>query len=491
MGPPVSHIAGKFGRIVWTHSDGSCHSLPAMSTSKKYQQGHPALVLVKADASTSKEVPAPRRRRGPKHPGVVLLPPEPKRRIGWRARCFDPDTGKSPKVSLDPALRTVELRDEWAVRKSKAIAVRRLELERGAQRTTGTSLEDAIARYYEDHPHLRERTVEVYQTATKKLTAWGTKAGVKSADDLNGPKLVAFRASLVKEPLRTRALGGKRGEMRATDKPRSTHTINRELRSARTVLGYLRRLGLLPKLSADDLTDGLKRMQVSHDAAHFLRPAEIAALLEAAIKHDAVTFAATREEHAGKRDRGTTQRHPTIAPFVACVLFTGMRFSEALDLTWEQVDLEALDHDGNAVGEIYLTSATKTKHARTIGLEVSPALRTILKAMRPENAAGSVWGITEGEANAAMRRLIGEFGAPAGAGWQALRRTCGTFLTNAPGIFGAASAYRSARQLGHSVQVAEKHYLGLIRGIPRDARTLEAAIGIETLAASCVRRLTQ
>jgi integrase len=279
--------------------------------------------------------------------------------------------------------------------------------------------------------------------------------------------------------------------MKATDKPRSAHTINRELRSARTVLGYLRRLGLLPRLSADELTEGLKRMQASHDAAHFLRPAEIGALLEAAIKHDAVTFDATREEHArgaGRAGRppGATARHPAIAPFIACVLLTGMRFGEALDLTWGQVDLDALEHDGNAVGEIHLTSATKTKHARTIGLEVSPALRDALKAMRPKDAADRVWGITEGEANAAMRRLISDFGAPAGAGWQALRRTCGSFLTNAPGIFGAASAYRSARQLGHSIAVAEKHYLGLIRGIPRDARTLEAAMQIEGQLAGVV-----
>jgi hypothetical protein len=60
-----------------------------------------------------------------------------------------------------------------------------------------------------------------------------------------------------------------------------------------------------------------------------------------------------------------------------------------------------------------------------------------------------------------------------------LRATCGTYLTNAPGIFGAASAYRSAKQLGHSVAVAQRHYLGLIRGIPRDARTLEQAMQIE------------
>jgi hypothetical protein len=41
----------------------------------------------------------------------------------------------------------------------------------------------------------------------------------------------------------------------------------------------------------------------------------------------------------------------------------------------------------------------------------------------------------------------------------------------------AASAYRSAKQLG--LQVAERHYLDVARGIPRDARTLEAAMQVE------------
>ena len=65
---------------------------------------------------------------------------------------------------------------------------------------------------------------------------------------------------------------------------------------------------------------------------------------------------------------------------------------------------------------------------------------------------------------------------------------CGTFLTNAPGIFGAASAYRSARQLGHSVAIAERHYLGLLRGIPREAHTLDEAMGIEDLLDEIVAR---
>jgi len=237
---------------------------------------------------------------------------------------------------------------------------------------------------------------------------------------------------------------------------------------------------LLPKLTADELADGLKRMAVAHDRMQFLRGPEIAALLNAAVKHDAVTFKMTRRENAaGRRQPRGTQRHPSIAPFVACVLLSGMRFGEALDLTWEQIDLNARDNDGTVVGEIHLTSATKTKHARTIGLEVSPALLEILTALHTDDATGSVWKITEGEANTAMRRLVADFGAPVGAGWQALRRTAGTYLTNAPGIFGAASAYRSARQLGHSVEIAERHCVGLVRGIQRDARNLEAAMGIE------------
>lgn len=46
-------------------------------------------------------------------------------------------------------------------------------------------------------------------------------------------------------------------------------------------------------------------------------------------------------------------------------------------------------------------------------------------------------------------------------------------------LVGAATVFMSARQLGHSVAVAERHYLGVHRGIPKDAHTLEAAMQIE------------
>jgi hypothetical protein len=77
-----------------------------------------------------------------------------------------------------------------------------------------------------------------------------------------------------------------------------------------------------------------------------------------------------------------------------------------------------------------------------------------------------VFASTRDTAEAAAKRLRREYAAPAGFTWQTLRWTCGCYLTNAPGILSAASAYRSAEQLGHSVAVAEKHYVDAVAPHP-------------------------
>lgn len=420
-----------------------------------------------------------RRTRSP-HPGVVLIPPDASR-AAWRARYVDPDTGRVVKVRLDPTeLRTAEARRDWAVRKSKALAKRAMAIDDGAPRATGTAIGDAVDRYFRDHPHLKSETTYKYKAAASKLLAWAARHGVKSADDLTGPKLVAFRSSLMTEPKVAPSRGSLRGARRPAGEPRKPITVNAELRSVGTVLSYLRSLGLLPRITSDHLKDGLKKLPVAAGRVDYRKPNELQKLLEAALRHDADTFAATRDEHAGLLPPGSTPRHKPIAPFVAGAVITGLRVSHLLALEWAHVDLEALDHDGKPVGEIVPPSGSYTKRAGVVGLEVSPALRKMLAAMHLQSGGrGSVFGLTDGEARTALRRLITEYGAPARATWQSLRRTCGCYLTNAPGIFGAASAYRSAKQLGHSVQIAEKHYVDVIRGIPRDARTLEAAMQIE------------
>ncbi|MEO8983254.1 MAG: hypothetical protein ABI548_27075 [Polyangiaceae bacterium] len=419
----------------------------------------------------------------------MLIPPDVAgRHPHWRARYTDPDSGRVVKVTIDPVgAPNTEARRDWAIRRSKFLAKRRMELEHGAARATGTPLGKAVERYFEAHTQLRANTLTSYKTASDKLLAWAGKHSVTSADDLTRAKLLGFREQLIKEPKRVAATAGKRGARRATAEKRSAYSVNRELRGVRVVLGYLAELDLLSKIHEGDLRRALKKLPVSSEEPEFLKPAELRTLLDAALAHDSEMLTETRAEHAGLRPSGSTPRFGAVAPFVALLLLTGMRLGEAVGLEWQQVDLEARGVDGKPVGEISLSGATtKTKRSRRVDLAVSPALRLLLLALAPKDEAdrtGSVFPITYEAAGGIAKRLKKTFGAPAGFGWQVLRSTCGTFLTNSPGIFAGASAYRSARQLGHSVTVAEKHYLGLIRIAP-EAKTLEAAMGIETQIAT-------
>jgi hypothetical protein len=70
-----------------------------------------------------------------------------------------------------------------------------------------------------------------------------------------------------------------------------------------------------------------------------------------------------------------------------------------------------------------------------------------------------------------------KYGAPEFS-WQLLRSTASTYLA-CSNIFGSATLFLAAKQLGHSPQVAERHYAGTIRSIHRDVRTLEAAMQID------------
>jgi len=440
---------------------------------------------------------AKRKRIRSPHPGVVLIPPDPEHgHPTWRARYLDPDTGRMVKVRLDPlAVPTAETRRDWAVRKAKALAKRRLELEGGAPRATGTALPHALDQYFKDHPQLRPRTRQIYKRVADSLVAWSANVGVRSADELTGPRLVAFRAEVVKETRRVHVEGGRRGERKPSSAQRSPNTVNSELRAIGTVLTYVRRLGLLPRLTADDLRDGLKKLKAPPKRIDYRKPPELRALLEAALRHDADTFDATRADHASSEARkalangqkGGTPRYTPIAPIIAAALVTGMRFQALIELDWRYVDLDARDHEGKVAGEITPPVGSATKRTGVIDLTISPALRKMLAAMNLRSGGvGTVFGLSREEAKASLRRLVAEYGAPAGSSWQAFRRTCGCFLTNAPGIFGAASAYRSAKQLGHSVAVSEKHYVDLVRGIPKEARTVEAAMGIEAELARVV-----
>ncbi len=269
-------------------------------------------------------------------------------RIGWRVRYQDPDSGKTVKETLDPSLTTSESRADWAVRKSRALAKRRLEIEQGAPRATRTALGEAIEGYYRAHPRLRASTLAAYRNATDKFLEWCGKHGVKTTDDITRARLLAGRETLVSQPKHAPAKGGKRGARKAREgAPRSAFSINRELASVRAVLGYLGELDLPSRVRQGDLRRGLRKLPTDLERVTYLRAPEIAALLAAAERHDNDRFAETRAEHAGEGERGLTARHDPIAPFVLGVLLSGMRVAEAISLDVSEL---ALDGDGAGGG---------------------------------------------------------------------------------------------------------------------------------------------
>lgn len=422
------------------------------------------------------------------HPGVKLKRrTRPSGLVTWRAHYLDPGTGRETAITLDAgALPTKEARERWAKHLAAELSRRRMEHAAGvAPAKEPTSVDAAIAGYLATATaRLRPKTIESHELGIAQLRAWAAREGVLTTEELTRPKLAALREHLIRQPKRSIKAGGRRGAHKTTARRRSPYTINRELASIKAVCNVWRTQGLLPKLHRDDLADALPLLPTPREEPVFLRPAELRVLVEAALRHDAATFDATRAEHAlgSRRAPGGTSRYTPIAPFLAVLVLSGMRRGEALALEWAMVDLDALDHDGRVVGEIRLPATiTKTKRARTIGLEVSPSLRRVLAALRLQRGHQDVRvfeGHTGHGVEAARRRMLATYGAPA-FNWQALRSTCATYLTNAPGIFGAASVFLSARMLGHSVQVAERHYLGVHRGIARDAKAIEGAMQIE------------
>lgn len=438
------------------------------------------------DASTSARTKKKRRRVRSPHPGVKLKKRAlPGGGISWRAHYIDPETGREKAETLDAALSTKEARTTWAKQKSAELAIARIEAAKAKPAEPSgpepLPIETAIAEYEATARHrLRKNTLSSYALAFGFLRAWSTEAKIETLAQLTPAALGSLRDYLIRLPKRSSAKGAGRGGKKAIEALRSPVSTNQAFRSLKALFNDWRTRGLLPALHRDDISDALKALPINRDDPPFLRPAQLRALLAAALRHDAATYAETRDEHAGKRARGSTKRYEPIAPFLVFLLLTGMRRGEALALEWRMIDLDALDHEGRTVGEIRLPSEIiKTKKARTVGLEVSPALRTLLAAMKLRNPKTTrVFGYSETLVQAARKRLLQDFGAPA-FDWQALRSTCATYLTNAPGIFGAATVFMSAKQLGHSVVVAEKHYLGVHRGIPRNARTLEAAMQIE------------
>lgn len=423
----------------------------------------------------------PRKRRSrTQHTGVKLFTRKRKRGVAWYARWIDPETRRTTEVSLDGlGLRNDESRRDWCIAKSRSVHERRAALAAGSPIRTRTSVVKAIEGYYAGLAAEGKRpgTLRTYKDGTVPFGRWSESSGLQFVEDLTGAKLESFRKWFValraKQP--ARGTGSGQGTKVQGTRPRSPHYINKGLRAVRTMLNQWRREGILPELDSDAIKDHLRGVRAPLEEPRYLRTFQLQTLLEAALRHDAETWKETRREHAGVVPRGTTPRYAPIFPFIVACLLTGCRYSEVAALSWNEVDLR--------LGEIHFTACrTKTSRARRVAMDVTPGLWQLLTELKLKSGGQPyVFGAdrrrTRNDTESARRRLVKVYGAPR-FNWQDLRRTCGTFLACAPGVYAAAGVFHAAKRLGHSVMVSERHYAGAITDVPAEAKTLEEAMGI-------------
>ena len=397
----------------------------------------------------------------------------PAGRHGWRVKWRDPDSpNRSLKRTIPAELaRTKSGRERFRAAIDREIEDREIDLRRGATRKKGTAIADAIERYYAQADLADETS---YRLATSHLVEWHERAGVTSCDDVDAATLFRWREHLI---------SGKKinGERRAKA------TVDTRLRKAATALLYMHRARLLPKISRDEIAEALEKTKAREEEppTDYLEPAELRDLFAALERHDADTYGEVRAEHGVKGTPGRPRRFEPLAPFFAFALLTGMRRQELLGLTWDRVHLT-----GDAWIDVHKGIA-KGCRPRKVWLDVAPAARRLLATRKQQTTSkGRVWSFTGDEINQALKRLRTKYGAPVHFDLKILRRTAATYLTNAPSIYGSASPYKSAKQLGHTIPVADESYWEEVRGISPEARDLETALEINDEIAHVVDLMT-
>lgn len=474
-----------------------------------------------------------RRVRSP-HPGVVLRSRTwPSGEVTWYARFHDPnelDQEKDTDVNLTKLGKTShEARVAWCKAKSRELQARQLEIESGAERHGKTPIGTAIADFIAFVQARRHgETPGHYRRDASLFLAWCESNRVKLAEQLAPRHLSMYRAWLEARPRLRPAKGGKRGEhVHEQGAKIAPGTLNTRLRHLGALVSWLRKRGCVPRLLRDACAEALKHEPVLRDPPRPFTPAELQRLLRAALRHDETGNGpidmhgnrVTREEAAalGPGALKPVRPRPIVAPMLLFVLLSGARIGEAATIQWEDVDLTAADRSGVAVGSVRIwADRTKTRRGRVLSLGHSPVLHHLLLALRVawlrdaekvlrldqldkvREPRGPIFpGWTPGVRINARTRLINDFNAPAftwstksGSKDGTLRSTTECYLVNAPGIFNAASAWAAAALLGHDVETAQRHYLGVLPGLDPSARTLEAAMKIEDLAREVVARVS-
>jgi len=358
--------------------------------------------------------------------------------VRWR----DPVTRKQVQRDCAPlGLTNDDLRRRWAVAKAAELRKLRGQLELGSGSAVRIDIEQSHRDYIASASNERTKLARI--PALASVAEFLEKQGAKSVQDISAPMLAAW-GNHVRRPANPHAIG----------------TRNLHLSVVAAWLRSARELGQLPRIAPEAITSALRRQKGASEPIEVLRPQQVRDVLRSCIAHDEA-------------------EHEQMAPLALLLLLTGMRYREGAELVWGEVDLEAK--------AIRLPAArVKTKAARSVTLAECPSALELLGALRLRGGgAGRVFRIERTRAESMRRATMRDYKAPTWD-WRTLRRTCGSAIVCA-GVLGPGSPFLAAKRAGHSVAIAERHYLGALTDLPRDATTIEQALGIEAEAKAIVR----
>jgi len=377
-----------------------------------------------------------------KRPGAYLVNSKDK---GWLLVWDDALTGKRRSKRLDKSCKNAKERQDAAEAKSKELADERNRLAgivpSGSDMAPSTVVEQHLAT-------LTPNSRQSRQAPLRRVAAMLEQAGARSTMKVDRAMMARVRDVLAREN-------------RANGEPYAQSSRQFAISVTSTFWRWARKRGFA-SVSRDDIDDAHEGLRVDQEMVEVLQPAEVRQLLDVAIAHD---------------ERQT--QHRMASPFLLGLVLSGCRPHELYGVEWRDVQPEAARLTIRAAGR-------KTGRARWVTFAESPTLDVLLEAVRrirPPSRAPGPFGFSKNSVQRMVDRLRGyqcddegdELRLPDGFEVRKIRRTIASILATSPHHGAAVAALRG----GHDIRTIQRHYLGHVLGVPKDATTIEAMLGIE------------
>jgi integrase len=310
-------------------------------------------------------------------------------------------------------------------------------------------------------------TLQRYRSSLEQWASWSEKRDCMQLNQLVRPALSEW----VSTRLGTLSLTV-RGE------PRKISTINQEVKPVRQMLIAAALAGRLVHLNSDAIRGGLKRLTQEATVPRCYSVPEIRDALRAALDFDV-------------SPRKSKRSAPT-APVVAAGLLGGLRRGELALLQVHDVLFDApSEYNPSITTGVDVIRLPKHKVKTGVERDVqmapySPLLGELMRELiRGRAGHERVFRMSYQAIGSLSKRLrAGGRTPPEGFCMKDLRSTCATYQSPLPG-----NAKAKADRLGHTLAVAEEHYLALPSGTPVTAPDLETVMQCEPELREIIARL--